>query len=274
MKAAKYIFFLLMFIVSSCSMVQIGYSIADWYIKKEILSYVKLYTGQQKELEKNLDDYMLWHRKNMIPRYVKRIDEIASHVEKIDLSKVESQVLVGKVANKIRKDFADTFVPLAMTTVGPFSKLGNEQIQRSRELIAKKFKKQRDKRKKYNATEAMYVWSENTKDWFGYVSPVQKEWLSKNKEKIVFKKMAKEKVVKMGHRNNTFLDIFDDKDPLKRVEKQKKYWQELSESIVEHRTNNGLKGALFDYLSLLELKQKKFFISRLEYYKSKLIKLL
>ena len=72
---------------SSCTLMGIGYSYADWLIKKRILSVVKLYKPQQKHLEKQLDDYMAWHKVTMLPEYGKELDRVAKRVEALKKDK-------------------------------------------------------------------------------------------------------------------------------------------------------------------------------------------
>ena len=89
--------------------------------------------------------------------------------------------------------------------------------------FSKKFKKEVGRRKKYTAEDAVYLWKGNTKDWFGQVTTRQSEWLERNKNNLLFKNLYKTRLTQKGERNKTFLDLFDTKDPKKRIELQNKY---------------------------------------------------
>lgn len=56
--------------LSGCGIVSVGYNYADAYLRYSINSYTSFNSGQKKIIHDEVDIYMRWHRKEMLPDYV------------------------------------------------------------------------------------------------------------------------------------------------------------------------------------------------------------
>jgi hypothetical protein len=189
----------------------IGYSYADWLIKKRILSVVKLYKPQQKQLEKQLDDYMAWHKVTMLPEYGKELDRVAKRVEalKKDKKKVSKEE-VYRLLLKTRQLYLDSFLPLTTRVVPILSELIEGQVDRSRTLMTRKvdeIKEQTKLTQEQVASELRGTWEDNLDDWFGKLSEEQLKLLDEHIPLLVTSPMIR--FARGVKRMQIFLAVFE-----------------------------------------------------------------
>ncbi len=201
---------------SSCTLMGIGYSYADWLIKKRILSVVKLYKPQQKHLEKQLDDYMAWHKVTMLPEYGKELDRVAKRVEalKKDKKKVSKEEVYQLLINT-RQLYLDSFIPLTTRVIPLLAELIEGQVDRSRTLITRKIdeiKEQTKLTQEQIVSELRGTWEDNLDDWFGKLSAEQLKLLDEHIPLLVTSPMIR--FARGVKRMQLFLAVFEN-NPIK-----------------------------------------------------------
>lgn len=221
------IFFLLTtsLLFTSCSLVGLGYKYADWLIKRRIMEVVKFYSPQQERLEAELDDYMIWHRKKMLPLYKAEVDRVVARLETIKgphNNALKSQEVYDFLM-RARKLYFDSFIPLAHKVSPLLSELGPEQVDRSRTLINRKMAevKERAELSKSDYRQQMIKkWHDNLIDWFGELSEQQKAMVEAriniktntktgtNSDSLLSSPVAR--FARAGRRMQEFFSIFED----------------------------------------------------------------
>lgn len=222
---------LLMF--SSCTLMGIGYRYADWLIKRRILSVVKFYSPQVDRLEESLDDYMIWHKSTMLPRYQATIDGVAKRIETLKNREV-SQEEVYQFLLTTRQLYLDSLLPLSVRVTPLLAELGEEQVDRTRTLITRKLDEVKEETKyslEQVTRELHETWRENLEDWFGELSPEQLELI---KESVpVTTPMVR--FARGVQRMKLFMAIFEE-IPLSEKEKREKALSEFFLSWSELKT--------------------------------------
>lgn len=255
--------------VSGCSMGRVGYYFGDWLIKREILSYVKLYQRQQEKLEVQLDEYMAWHKKVMMPRYVKDLAYLESKIKKNELKKEEAaSELVREAFFMVKKRYIESAMPLAHRVSPILSTLNESQIQRTREILAKKFKTMQEEQKKYTYEVRLAMVKKNMEQWLGPLTPEQLSWL---KEKVsIFNdpNMNKKRLAERGQRRKTFLDIFDEKDEAKRTQIQKDFWQAYEKKFMSLDDQMPAIKLIAELVSLMTPEQRMKLAGQMSHYRA------
>lgn len=261
----KIIYLFIITFITSCSTVKIGYSFGDWLIKREILRSVKLYKDQQESLEKVLDEYMIWHKKEMLPKYLSSV----ALVKKTIINKPLSESLVITQA-LLLENFFQTLTKLGHDIAPVLSTINSIQLDRSRVLLAKAFDKKIKKNKSYTNQDVASLWRDTSVDWFGELNSKQKLWLKNNINKLYSKKDSQTKLALYGKRQKDFLAIFDSEDPKKRINKQINFWNDLERGYRFFEGRPHMNVLLEEYLALIDEKQKRNIISKLSEIESKI----
>ncbi len=249
----------LIFLLTSCSTVNIGYSIGDWLIKKEILSRVKLYKNQQQELEKILDKYMLWHEKEMLPQYLKGLSKI-----KILIKKETTSPNIKEIQSLIVSNILETISKLGHDIAPVLSGINDKQLDRSRVLISRAYDKRMKKNKAYRSKDVYLLWKESSVDWLGELNDKQEAWLKENVESLYTQKDSQAKMAMTGKRQQGFIEIFEESEASVRLQKQKDYWDSLSANYKVFKGRPHTEKLLIEYFKLIDNKQKENIIKKLE----------
>lgn len=245
MKAIILLFTMMTF--SSCSLGELGYHFGDWLIKREILGYVKLYQGQQEKLELELDNFMVWHEKVMMPLYISDLKKLENDVVTFPIS--EAQKLVESTFLLVRKRYVKSFIPLALKVAPILSSLNDEQVQRTREIIAKKFKKQM--MIKPPAEEIRKDLRANLEQWLGSLTKEQAAWLTKNQGRIMDSNKRKIEIAKKGYRRKSYLDIFDFESEKERTKVQLEYWEAYRLDFLKVGEHEGMIKVISELVVLI-----------------------
>ena len=128
---------------SGCGLISIGYNYAPAYLRYSINSYMS-YNDQQKAIiRKEVDDYMAWHRKNMLPAY-------ADYLQGIQKKVVQPEaVLTVEDVRRFRIEARALYVRTMLPAVSPaamlLASLDTEQVDELSLSFAKEIKKIRSK---------------------------------------------------------------------------------------------------------------------------------
>lgn len=63
-------------LISGCNSTNLVYNNADWFVREKIDDYFSISDSQQRRLDRDIDNIILWHRTNELPRYALFIDDL------------------------------------------------------------------------------------------------------------------------------------------------------------------------------------------------------
>ena len=137
-----FIFLILLLPLSGCSLVSVGYNNADLYLRYSINGYTTFDNTQKQEIKKEVDDYLLWHRRNMLPEYSSALRDLLLIVQSGKELKSED-VLRIKAAG--RALYVKTLQPAVEPAASLLSDLDSAQVEELVLSLAKENSKHRDK---------------------------------------------------------------------------------------------------------------------------------
>lgn len=252
-------------LLGSCSLPGIGYRYADWLIKKRILKVIKLYGPEQRKLELILDEYMLWHQKEMLDLYEKELLLIKSDFNKKD--EVSSET-IDKHLELMRDLYFKTILPLSDRVSPLLVGLNEDQIERSKTLLNRKV----EERKEDLSLDAEELkekkkkqWLDNLENFLGSVSDEQKELLNQEIKGLIYSPKAR-----YAHsvlRVKTFIDILEDhKEPKVRALKLKEYFQNWKENDPYEKWRDKLVLFLDKLQKTLSKEQRDHLNKKIDYW--------
>lgn len=271
--------------LSSCSLAKLGYSYGDWLIKRKIVEVIKLYSPQQDRLEGILDDFMAWHKKNMLKRYQDEMDRVTSLVSTsfkdpsrpIKPSDIENFLLTT------RSLYWDSFNPLVQKVSPILAELGEEQVDRSRTLLNRKLDEKKDLIKLEQSDKAAYIkemkktWSDNLEEWFGPLEESQTKVLNNSFPRLMTSPKAR--FARGVERMKNFMAIFED-NPLSKEGKDsviknrtvliRVFFKQWSEDDYYRQWRNNVSRFMAEFFSTLSKKQKSQFLEKLRSWNSTL----
>ncbi|MDP2805661.1 MAG: DUF6279 family lipoprotein [Gallionellaceae bacterium] len=136
----KFITALLLFTLSGCSLISVGYNHADTYLRYNINGYTSFNAAQKSQIEKEVDTYMQWHRKQMLPEYIhfltqtKQLTQSGAALKREDVTRL--RILVKSL-------YSRTLQPAIAPTVQLLKGLNAAQIDELKNSFAEKNAKQR-----------------------------------------------------------------------------------------------------------------------------------
>lgn len=163
--------------LTGCSLAGLGYRYADWIIKKKIMEIIKLYSPQQERLEAVLDEYMVWHKKKMLPQYQDALEMAANRVGDSEKNPISQEEVYDYII-RIKDLYASSFRPLSYKVAPILSELGEEQLERSRTLITRRLEELKEKAsqpKEERLKELQETWRDNLIEYLGKVTPEQEK---------------------------------------------------------------------------------------------------
>lgn len=196
--------------LASCSLAGLGYRYADWLIKRRIMEVIKLYSPQQEKLEKILDDYMAWHKKEMLPRYQWTLEKAAARMKESDKNPVTHDEMKAFMET-IRELYSDSYKPLSFKVIPVLQELGEAQVERSRTLITRKLddlKEKASESKEERLTELQEAWRDNLKEYLGKVTPEQEKLILEHTPRLLTS--SKAKFARGVSQMKTFISIYEE----------------------------------------------------------------
>jgi hypothetical protein len=157
-------------VLSGCKL-KLAYDYADWWVAWQVGDYVSLTSKQDKQLDKMIDEFFIWHRQNELPKYIERLDLLSEMIEKDDYSGFESWY------DKNRELWLPPVNYLLEQLLPLSSQLSDKQ---KNELVDNISRKQQEKHREWleefskpdNEVEEDI---EELEEWLGYVTPEQKQ---------------------------------------------------------------------------------------------------
>ncbi len=140
-KMRVFLLVLLLLQVSGCSTVSVGYNHADAYLRYSINSYATFNDAQKEIIKHEVDVFMLWHRKSMLPEYVDFLQQLARTAQ-------SGEQLKKQDAARFRAEVHTLYVKTMQPTVRPAAKLLNRLDAGQIEELITSFDKENKKRRK------------------------------------------------------------------------------------------------------------------------------
>ena len=255
--------------LSSCSSLSIGYRFADWAIEDRADDLLDLTSKQEKQLKKDLDQYFLWHRKEMIPRYVVYLKGIQEIVASQNYEDVEWE----KLNVELDKIYYDTMMPFKKILSTIFVDMSQEQVLHLEKEMAGDNKEKEKEYGRPHAERASEKVEDNVssfEDWFGSVSLEQKMKIQQATQDLKFpvnawfkkrKSQQQELLALLRNEGSTsaqfesFLNAYIQRVPKKDT---RLYYSEMDRFIAGFRT------IFLDLLKTVDEKQRKHFQKRMQ----------
>lgn len=119
------IFLLLALSPTGCSMMAIGYNNADWYLHYKINNYTSFNATQKETIQREVGVFMDWHRRDMLPEYIKFLKKIDQTFQNGGITKEQISVF----SNELRGLYRMTLTPTIHPTAHILANLNKPQIQ-------------------------------------------------------------------------------------------------------------------------------------------------
>lgn len=148
--------------LSGCGIISIGYNYADVYLRYTINSYADFNDAQKQFIRQQVDLYMLWNRKAMLPEYVKFLQELQHTVQSGNGLKKED---VTAYRIEARALYVKTLQPTVAPAAALLSEAEPQQIEQLVHSFAGENKKQRDKELSGDRDEQLRKRAERTIDF-------------------------------------------------------------------------------------------------------------
>ncbi|HQS57581.1 MAG: hypothetical protein B7Y56_09090 [Gallionellales bacterium 35-53-114] len=178
---------LLLLPLSGCSVVSIGYNYADAYLRYSINSYATFDDRQTEIIREEVDVFMRWHRRVMLPQYV-------SFLQEVRLVALSGKALmhedVGRLRVAARKLYVKTLQPTVSPAASLLSGINAAQIDELVHSFAKENNRQRDKVLTGNPHEQLRKRAERTIDFIeslvGGLTDEQQEKIREQSHRLPF----------------------------------------------------------------------------------------
>lgn len=141
-KIVVFLGLLMLLPVSGCSLVSIGYNNADLYLRYSINGYATFNDTQKQVIKREVENYLLWHRKNMLPQYASSLRDVLLVVQSGRVLKSDDVLSLRLV---VRALYVKTLQPMVRPAANLLSELDTTQIDELVLSFAKENNKQRDK---------------------------------------------------------------------------------------------------------------------------------
>ncbi len=167
MKKSLFFVFALALFIGGCSTVSLVYRNADWYLVHKINDYTSFNSRQKDTIQKDVSDYMQWHRKKALPEYIIFLQNLNGATQYDDRLRVEE---VARLRKQLSGLYKKTMVPAIIPAAQLLSELDSQQIRELSVTFAEQIKKQRKDYLTGNQTENMDKRAERVLDFL--------EWLA------------------------------------------------------------------------------------------------
>ena len=161
-KIRLHVVLLLLLTLAGCSVVSIGYNYAEVYLRYSINSYAMFNAAQKERIKKEVDDFMLWHRKMMLPQYVSFLQELQGVVQAGHALNRED---VSRLRVEVRKLYVKTLQPTVMPAASLLRGIESAQMEELVHAFASENDKQKDKELAGSLDEQLRKRAERTIDF-------------------------------------------------------------------------------------------------------------
>lgn len=175
-----YLIAALLLILGGCSMTTFGYNHGDWLLRYWINDYTSFNDSQKAEIHREVDDYMVWHRKHALPEY-------AQYLQNLNALVTPDRVLTADDVARARVElwrlYRLTMEPMIKPAARILTTLDRGQIDKLAKRLAEKNDKYREEnlgdseREMLDKRAVSYI--DIAEDMVGALDPGQKEKIRK-----------------------------------------------------------------------------------------------
>lgn len=141
--AIRYLLALLLLLqLGGCGIISLGYNYSDVYLRYTINSYTSFSKEQKQEIHRDVDEFLRWHRKVMLPEYVKFLRELQNKVASGSALSVEE---VREYRLKVRRLYVSTLQPTVVPAAHLLNGMNEDQADEMAASLGKENAKQREK---------------------------------------------------------------------------------------------------------------------------------
>lgn len=142
MKKSFIVLALILFCCSGCSRITLGYKYADWLLRYWINDYTSFSAAQKEQIHLEVDNYLRWHRKNMLPEYITFLQHINAAVNQQDGITVGDVMQLKTESSRL---YQLTMEPVIQPAAHILSALDSQQITELANTFAEQDRKKRKK---------------------------------------------------------------------------------------------------------------------------------
>ena len=153
---------LLLPLLSGCGIISLGYNYADAYLRYSINSYTYFNDAQKETIKQEVNLFMLWHRKKILPEYSRFLQELQRTAQSGAALRKED---VGRFRSEVRALYVKTLQPAVRPAASLLGASDAAQIQELEKSFAKENKKQKDKELAGSKDEQLRKRAERTVDF-------------------------------------------------------------------------------------------------------------
>ncbi len=195
--------------VAGCSMVATGYNNADWYLRYKINNYTSFNTAQKEKIQREVGVFMNWHRRDMLPEYIRFLKKIDQTLQNGSMEKEQISVL----SNELRGLYRMTLRPTIEPTAHILANLNKPQLQEFEKTLKEENEKLKEESLQGNRDEQLNRRAEKTidfiEDFTGNLSDEQEEKITLMSRQLPFAAPAfmqnreknQRKIIELIHNN-------------------------------------------------------------------------
>ncbi|MEQ6340800.1 MAG: DUF6279 family lipoprotein [Gammaproteobacteria bacterium] len=200
---------LLVISVVGCSMVATGYNNADWYLRYKINNYTSFNTTQKETIQREVGVFMNWHRRDMLPEYIKFLKKIDQSLQNSRIEKEQIFILSDELRGLYRITLRPTIHPAAHI----LANMSKPQIQELEENLKEENEKLKEESLNGSRDDQLSRRAEKTidfiEDFTGNLSGEQKEKITRMSRQLPFAAPAfmqnreknQRKIIELIHNN-------------------------------------------------------------------------
>lgn len=141
------ILFILITFISGCT-VRTAYNYLDWYLAWQVDDYVELTDEQDEQFDRLVDEFIVWHRQQELPRYRDMLATLKNAVEQQNSEQLKQTLTTART---LWLDSAQQIAPNAILLLNKLS------MEQRRELVSNIRKKQVEDHEKWRKRETRSI---------------------------------------------------------------------------------------------------------------------
>lgn len=180
------ILLLLALSLAGCSMMTIGYNNTDWYLHYKINNYTSFNPAQKEKIQHEVDVFMNWHRRDMLPEYINFLRKIDQTFQNGGMTKEQ----ISEFSNDLRGLYRMTLTPAVHPAAHILANLNKSQIQKFEKTLKKENEKLKAESLQGSRDEQLNRRAEKTidfiEDFTGNLSTEQEEKIIRMSRQLPF----------------------------------------------------------------------------------------
>jgi hypothetical protein len=258
--------------LGGCGIISLGYNYSDVYLRYTINSYASFSKEQKAEIHQDVDEFMRWHRKVMLPEYVAFLRALQHKVESGTALSADEVKLYRL---RVRNLYVSTLQPTVIPAADLLSGISEAQIREMAESFTRENNKQKDKELSGSEEDRVKLRSERTIDFIenlvGSLNDKQLEQLREANAKLPF---ATEIYLRLKEDNQKhLLEMLTDKEGKDEVANFLSLWLLMPEKFRKPEEQDQLQafeqgsdGLIAEIYAMLTERQKNKLLKNITHY--------